>query len=44
MERNIREAGKFGGYGDENIDKPMWLKFLAELQKVMEERGIERWQ
>ena len=44
MERDIREADKFGGYGDEKIDKPMWLKFLAELQKVMEERGIEKWQ
>ena len=44
MERDIREAEKYGGYGDEKIDKPMWLKFLAELQKVMDERGIERWQ
>ena len=44
MERDICEADKFGGYGDEKIDKPMWLKFLAELQKVMEERGIEKWQ
>lgn len=45
MERDIREAEKYsGGYGDEKIDKPMWLKFLAELQKVMEERGIEKWQ
>lgn len=44
MERDIREAEKYGGYGDEKIDKPMWLNFLTELQKVMEERGIERWQ
>ena len=45
MERDIREADKFGGsWGDEKIDKPMWMNFLAELQKVMDERGIERWQ
>ena len=44
MERDIREAEKFGGYGDETIDKPMWMNFLAELRKVMDERGIERWQ
>ena len=45
MERDIREADKFGGgWGDEKIDKPMWMNFLAELRKVMDERGIERWQ
>ena len=44
MERDIREADKFGGYGDEKIDKPMWLKFLKELQDIMDKRGIERWQ
>lgn len=43
MERDIREADKFGGYGDEIIDKPLWMSFLAELQRVMEERSIERW-
>ena len=42
MERDIREAEKFGGYGNETIDKPMWMSFLAELQRVMKERGIER--
>lgn len=43
MERDIREADKFGGYGDETIDKPLWIKFLSELQDVMKERGIEPW-
>ena len=43
MERDIREADKFGGYGNETIDKPMWMKFLKELQDVMNERGIKRW-
>lgn len=44
MERDIREVEKYGGYGDEKIDKSMWLKFLKELQDVMDKRGIERWQ
>ena len=43
MERDIREADKFGGYGDEKIDKPEWLKFLKEIQDLMDKRGIERW-
>ncbi len=43
MERDIREADKFGGYGDETIDKPLWIKFLSELQDIMKERGIEPW-
>lgn len=43
MERDIREADKFGGYGDETIDKPLWIKFLSELQDFMKERGIEPW-
>lgn len=44
MERDIREAEKYsGGYGDEKIDKPMWLKFLKEIQDLMDKRGIERW-
>ena len=43
MERDIREADKFSGYGDEKIDKPEWLKFLKEIQDLMDKRGIERW-
>ena len=43
MERDIREAEKFGGYGDEKIDKPGWLAFLKELQDEMDRRKINRW-
>ena len=43
MERDIREADKFGDYGDEKIDKPEWLKFLKEIQDLMDKRWIERW-
>lgn len=43
MERDIREADKFGGYGDEKIDKPLWLKFLSEIQSEIEKRGIQKW-
>lgn len=28
IERDIAEAGKFGGWGDEYIDKPLWMEFL----------------
>ena len=44
MERDIREAEKYGGYGDDKIDKPLWIDFLKELQALMDKRGIERWQ
>ena len=44
MERDIREAEKYGGYGDENIDKPGWMRLLKDLQGVMDERGIQRYQ
>ena len=43
MERDIRDAEKFGGYGDEKIDKPDWMRFLANLQAEIDKRGIERW-
>ena len=43
MEKDIREADKYGGWGDETADKPGWMRFLADIQRVMDERGIERW-
>ena len=43
MERDIRDAERFGGYGDEKIDKPDWMRFLAELQSEIDKRGIKRW-
>lgn len=35
MERDIREAG---GYGHPQIDEPGWMRFLADVQKAMEEK------
>lgn len=43
IERDVREAERYGGYGDENIDKPGWIKFLGELQAEIQHRKIERW-
>ena len=40
MERDLREAN---GYGNENIDKPLWLEFLKEIRQVMNDRNIEVW-
>lgn len=39
MERDIREAENYGsGYGDEKIDKPVWLNFLQEVQIELSRR------
>ena len=44
MELDIRSGNKpFGGWGDEEIDKPHWMKFLGNIQRVMEERNIPTW-
>lgn len=38
LERDIREAENFGGYGDPQIDKPGWIKFLLEIQEEIQKR------
>lgn len=38
MERDIRQARS---YGDPSIDRPTWMKFLSEIRKVMDDRGIK---
>lgn len=44
MALDIRNADKlFGGWGDETIDKPHWMTFLGNIQKVMEEKNIPKW-
>jgi hypothetical protein len=43
MERDVRNAKIFGGYGYKKIDKPDWMRFLADLQAEIDKRGIERW-
>ncbi len=42
MERDIREARE-SGYGDA-CDEWIWMDLLGELQKLMSEHGIDRWQ
>lgn len=32
MERDVEDAETWGGYGDERIDKPRWLNFLAKIK------------
>lgn len=44
MERDIRNGSElFGGWGNEIIDKPEWMNFLGNIQKVMEVRNIPKW-
>lgn len=38
FERDIAGAN---GYGDEAIDKPYWMKFLADVRAALKERGKE---
>ena len=38
LERDIADAGKFGGYGDEYIDKPLWMQFLADIRAEIGKR------
>lgn len=43
MERDIREAEKYGwGYGD-TCDYYEWMKLLKVIHKHMDENGIQRW-
>ncbi len=39
-ERDLREANS---YGNEIIDKPLWIEFLKEIRQMMNERNIEIW-
>lgn len=38
IERDILDAEKFG-YGDEKIDKPVWMEFLDEIKNEIERRN-----
>ena len=38
IERDILDAENFG-YGDENIDKPVWMEFLDEIKNEIERRN-----
>ena len=40
LERDIREAETYGGYGHPVIDEPGWKRFLAEVQSAMKDRGV----
>lgn len=38
MKNDLVTAGAYGegGYGDEVIDKPLWLKFLSDIRKELD--------
>lgn len=38
IERDILDAENFG-YGDENIDKPVWMEFLDNIRAEIKRRG-----
>lgn len=38
FERDIAGADKFGGWGNEKIDKPCWMKFLADVRAERSKR------
>lgn len=38
MQRDIEEAEKWGGYGDERIDKPGWIRFLSDISSEITKR------
>lgn len=42
LERDIADAGKFGGYGDEYIDKPLWMKFLECIRAEIGKRRLKK--
>ena len=42
LERDIADAGKFGGYGDEYIDKPLWIEFLECVRAEIGKRRMNR--
>lgn len=39
MERDLVNADNYGGYGDEKIDKPGWMRFLHNIRLEKEKRG-----
>ena len=42
LERDIANAGKFGGYGDEYIDKPLWMEFLECVRAEIGKRRMKK--
>ena len=45
IERDVRDPMTYGcgSYGDEKIDKPGWLRFLAALEEERKKRGLRQW-
>ncbi len=45
LERDVRDPMTYGcgSYGDEKIDKPGWLRFLAGLEEERKKRGLRPW-
>lgn len=42
IERDIADAGKFGGWGDEYIDKPLWMEFLECVRAEIGKRSLKK--
>lgn len=40
FEQDIIEAQYYGGYGDDTIDKPVWMAFLKKVQEEMDARNM----
>jgi len=38
LEKDIIEAKDICGYGDKNIDEPIWMKFLADIKSKIKRR------
>lgn len=45
LERDVRDPMTYGcgSYGDEKIDKPGWMRFLAALEEERKKRGLRPW-
>ena len=41
LERDIADADKFGGWGDEYIDKPLWMEFLECVRAEIGKRRMK---
>lgn len=41
LDQDIAEQGYIGGYGDKEIDEPLWLRFRQEVVVEENRRGIE---
>ena len=41
FDQDVVEAKYYGGYGNENLDKPYWMRFLEAVRAEETARGLE---